>query len=45
MHVGYDYVTLTRPANVWLYLFSARDTQSVSGNIGLVMEQERSPVS
>ena len=41
-HVGYDFVTPTRPADVWLYLFLARDTHSVSVNIGYVMRQERS---
>jgi len=38
-----DFVTTMRPAaDVWLYFFLARDTQSYSVNIGYVMWQERS---
>ena len=39
---GYAYLTPMRPADVLLYLFSARDTLSVSGNIGHVIRQELS---
>ena len=43
VHVGYDYVTPTRPADMWFHFFSARDTLSVIGNMGYVIQQELSP--
>ena len=43
VHVGFDYVKPTWPADVWSYLFPVRDTHSVSDNIGYVMRQERLP--